>query len=231
MFAVLIWYPKPVRAERPEAGFRVTSDPPRIRPTARPTPTPTPPPPAAPPPRPAPVAVRSRNRPRVAHVATHAKALRLARAPRSAASGAAPLQEPFDAGDGVLSEAPASDGLGSGSASPAAPLTSGPTPSPSPTATPKASCATPEREARTLDAVVPDRPQIALDRGSLGSVAIRVDLRVDGSVIGATVVRSAGDAALDAAALGAALRSRFAPEIVACAPHAGSYLFRVDFTG
>lgn len=95
----------------------------------------------------------------------------------------------------------------------------------------RASCAKPNLAARTIDAMVPDRPAIAVDRGAVGTVAVRVELDASGDVLGASIQYSAGDAALDAAALEAARHSRFAPEIVDCAPHSGTYLFRVDFTG
>lgn len=74
-------------------------------------------------------------------------------------------------------------------------------------------------------------PAIAREEGVTGVVQISVEIGVDGTVGKTTVFRSSGNQLLDDSALTAAEQTRYDPEIFRCEPQAGTYLFRVDFTG
>jgi TonB family protein len=111
------------------------------------------------------------------------------------------------------------------------PATPAPTPVPTPSPTPKPQCANPNLEATTINAVTPDMPDIARQEGATGSVSVKVTLDATGAVTGTEIYQSAHNAALDQAAIAAAKASKYQPEIVNCVKTAGSYIFRVDFTG
>ncbi len=107
-----------------------------------------------------------------------------------------------------------------------------PPPPPTPTPTPLApKCAVPNVEPTTLNAAEADYPDIARQQGVVGTAAVKVTLDAGGHVGGAEISKSAGNAALDQAAVKAARASTYKAEVVNCVPTAGSYLFRVDFTG
>ncbi len=128
-------------------------------------------------------------------------------------------------------DSPASDATGGG-ASPGSggqgSLESGPAPTPTPT--PKAACAQPHVDAAVTHAVEPEYPEVARQQGLTGTTQVKVTLAENGAVIDAQVYASSGSTALDVAAIAAAKRSSFAPEIDDCRQHAGSYLFRAEFS-
>jgi TonB family protein len=82
-----------------------------------------------------------------------------------------------------------------------------------------------------LVVVEPDADPELIARSAGTEAKIRVELSETGAVISAEIAQSTGDARLDEAARLAALHSTYAPEIDACRPRGGSYLFRVDYTG
>jgi periplasmic protein TonB len=92
-------------------------------------------------------------------------------------------------------------------------------------------CAQPNVDAHTRSVVEPDVDTDDAAQGAGSEAQIRVDLSDTGAVLAAIVARSTGNPRLDEAARLAALHSTYAPEIADCKPRAGSYLFRVDFTG
>src|SRR5579862_8110427 len=98
-------------------------------------------------------------------------------------------------------------------------------------ATPRPSCRVPNREATTTRAVEPDVPEIARQEGAVGVAQIQVSLGPDGAVRSVSIYQSTGNSSLDQAALGAARASSYAPALEECAPVAGTYLFRVEFSG
>jgi len=98
-----------------------------------------------------------------------------------------------------------------------------------PTAAPPA-CTQPDRDARVVNPVTPDRPAAAAELGAFGTVDVRVTLAADGSVVSTAIEHSSGFASLDAAAKDAAARARYAPALSKCAAAGGTYLYRVDFT-
>jgi protein TonB len=99
-----------------------------------------------------------------------------------------------------------------------------------PAATPKPSCAQPHVDAAVTRAVEPDYPELARQQSLTGTTQVKVTLAETGAVMDAQVYASSGSAALDAAAITAARRSMYAPEIDDCRQHAGSYLFRAEFS-
>jgi TonB family protein len=116
-------------------------------------------------------------------------------------------------------------------ASTAPPATPAPTPAP-PTPTPKPACAVPNKDAAIKgSAAEADYPDIAKQQGAVGTTQVKVSLDAAGGIASVTVYKSSGNQALDNSALAAAKATSYTPETVNCVPEAGSYLFRVDFTG
>lgn len=158
-------------------------------------------------------------------VATQTKSVALAQ-PRSEAHGSAPHAGLAAGGNATA----ASAGTAPSGAPVADPVVATPTPAtPEPSPTP--GCASTPHEASVIDAVTPDRPQLAEDEGATGRVQVRVDLAPSGAVVTAKVYVSSGNAALDAAAVTAAMHARYAPANDGCTAIGGSYLYVVDYSG
>jgi TonB family protein len=98
-----------------------------------------------------------------------------------------------------------------------------------PPATEPPTCANPNVDAATLDAVAPDTPPIAAQQGISGDVTVLVSLDAQSHVTGARIMRSPS-ALLNDAALRAARASTFRTEIRDCRPVAADYAFIVEFT-
>jgi protein TonB len=94
-----------------------------------------------------------------------------------------------------------------------------------------AACANPNKEASVMNAQQPDYPDAARDLG-LGPVTALVEVTVgpSGNLISATIYKSAGNPLIDRAAITAAKQSTYSPKYVNCAPTAGDYLFRAEFS-
>jgi TonB family protein len=209
-----------------ETPFVVTDD--SRQPAPAPAPARTPPPIAqqTPPPRRA-LAVpvdRSRQASRPVAHARHAVS-----APHVVAiAGGGPIASGIGATSGP---AAGNDGDQDGTGSAGPPLEPTGPPAPLATTAPVPACAQPNVDAHTRSVVEPDVDSEDAAQGAGSEAEIRVDLSDTGTVLAATVARSTGNPRLDEAARLAALHSTYAPEIVDCKPRAGSYLFRVDFTG
>ncbi len=98
--------------------------------------------------------------------------------------------------------------------------------SPVPTATPRPACSAPDVAASAVDPVQPSMPE-----GAPTDAVAQVEVSLDaaGNVTAAQIYRSANDLRLDRAALAAARETKYRPQIRACVPIGGSYLFTVDF--
>ncbi len=96
-------------------------------------------------------------------------------------------------------------------------------------AAPLASCPQPNRKPGVDETVEPEQPEGT--EGVTGTVRVEVALSASGQVLGAKVGQSSGNALLDQAAVTAARRAKFHSERVNCVDVAGSYFYRVDFTG
>ena len=131
---------------------------------------------------------------------------------------------------GNVASAPAA--ATAGPAATGVPATPAPaTPAPTATPAPKPACANPNADATTVNTADAEYPEIARQQGAVGSAAIKVTLDATGHVTSVELNKSAGFPALDEAAKRAARASTYSPEVVNCVKTAGSYLFRVDFTG
>jgi TonB family protein len=84
-------------------------------------------------------------------------------------------------------------------------------------------------EASTMSVVQPQVPASAFGDGAQGTVQVLLDVATDGSVASTSIYKSSGRADLDEAARKAAAASLYRPQIVACMPAPGKYLFRSDF--
>jgi len=82
--------------------------------------------------------------------------------------------------------------------------------------------------ARFIHRVEPVYPQLAIDRGSEGTVIVLVTIGPDGTASDVRIAQSSGDASLDAAALAAARASTFAPPQVDGQPATQTY--RIIYT-
>jgi len=92
------------------------------------------------------------------------------------------------------------------------------------------SCATPNQAPTLLKALAPVAPAtVGILHGTI-TVIVRVTVAADGSVHEARIVQSSGDEAIDRSALLAARLSSYAPQILACVPVSGTYLFRAQFS-
>jgi protein TonB len=99
-----------------------------------------------------------------------------------------------------------------------------------PTDAPGPACSNPNIEAKTINAVSPDRTASGFDAGTNATAMIKVDLDADGRVTGVSVYASTGSMELDRAAMDAARESTYAPEMRDCQDVSGSYLFKVEFS-
>jgi protein TonB len=200
------------------------------------TPTPPPPPPPRPTPPPRPVlhtrvralaprpVARAIALPRTLAIAPHAATV--PRAVRSRdALGAAAVSAPGHA-EAAAVNAPGASG-GAPLAAPVLATSLPATPEPSPTP----GCANAPHDAAVIEAVTPERPQIADAEGATGRVRVRVDLAASGAVVAASVYASSGNAALDAAAVVAAEHACYAPASDGCKSIGGSYIYVVDYSG
>lgn len=97
-------------------------------------------------------------------------------------------------------------------------------------ATPAATCATPNVNAKVTHAAPAEYPQAAARR-NLGPETVLVQVRVGptGALEYATIYKSSGDADIDRASLDTARNSTYAPKIVDCVATAATYLFRMQF--
>lgn len=165
--------------------------------------------------------------PRKAPAAHHATKPTVPRAPvarRVAASG--PGRTIRARGDGPVADpGPAGPGTGIGPAVGNPPGAAGGPPAD--VATP--GCAQPDREARTIDTVQLQAPEIAREQGLTGTAQVEVTLRPDGGVQSVAIYKSSGSTALDDAALAAARQTTYAAARRNCEPVPGSYLFTAEF--
>jgi TonB family protein len=212
----------PLAAEPLETPFRITSD--RTPKTPQPTPRPIVRR------RPLPVAVRVAPRAAAPIVPPHttAHAPHAANTQSRVVAVAAPRiaggRARF-AGSGNGSPGAPGPGIASGLGEPIA------SPPPAPTGEPTPACAASPLPAHTLVVAGPDIEPDEVSQDPRSHADIQVDLSETGAVIDASVYVSTGNPRLDEAARLAALHTTYAPEIRDCKPQAGSYLFRVDFTG
>lgn len=110
---------------------------------------------------------------------------------------------------------------------PARPPDSAPTPS---------HCTLANEDAQTISISKVTYPEFARANRTQGTVDVRVDLSDRGLVESAKIHRTTagdriGNSALTESAILSASESTYAPERIACVARAGSYFFRVDFTG
>jgi protein TonB len=191
-----------------------------------PPPTPTPPPPT-PPPKQTPPPVKQTNPPPQVKIKLNVTKLQSHSGP-STENKYVPPPKGSEEGNpnGTTASGPPvppSTGI---------PATPAPTPVPTPAPTLKPSCATPNADAgisgSPADAEYPD---IARQQGAVGTTQVRVSLDATGSVLSVGVYKSSGNQALDNAAMVAAKSTRYTPEVVNCVKTAGTYSFKVDFTG
>ncbi len=207
----------------------------RVKPTPKPTPTPTQPPPS---PTPKPV---KQTPPPVKQTQPPVKQL-VVHPPKTNSNSKSASSEnryvpPPKGDEGGVPRGNGAIGKPAPVATAAAvktgpPATAAPPPPPTPTPTPPApKCAVPNADATTVNAADADYPDIARQQGVVGSAAVKVTLDATGHVTGADINKSAGNAALDQSAIKAARASTYKAEVVSCVPTAGSYIFRVDFTG
>jgi TonB family protein len=97
-----------------------------------------------------------------------------------------------------------------------------------PTPPPTPSCAVPNADAKTTNAVQAETPPIAQQQGISGEVTVVVSLDETSKLVSATVQKSPS-ALLNNAAVNAAKASKFQTRIVNCKPVADSYRFIVEF--
>jgi TonB family protein len=88
----------------------------------------------------------------------------------------------------------------------------------------------PNVEATVADAVKPEYPESARNRGfGRSTVEVEVSVGPVGSVLGTRVTKSSGNSLIDDATVRAARESTYSPKLVNCQPTQGSYLFRAVF--
>ncbi|MBV9102829.1 MAG: TonB family protein [Candidatus Eremiobacteraeota bacterium] len=109
-----------------------------------------------------------------------------------------------------------------------------PIPAPAPAHVAASPCTEAYRAASARRLVPPNLTapgvQVGFSEGIFpATVTIEVKLADDGTVLRARVVRSSDFAPYDAAAIDAARRSMFAPEMMRCRAHGGTYAFEVTF--
>jgi TonB family protein len=91
-------------------------------------------------------------------------------------------------------------------------------------------CSRPFANAALDRAAIPIYPDSARLNGTAGVALIQVTLDESGTESAVRVFRSSGDASLNVAALDAAKTSTYFPQVFACRPRRGSYIFRADFS-
>jgi TonB family protein len=91
-------------------------------------------------------------------------------------------------------------------------------------------CSRPFANAALDRAAIPNYPDSARLNGTAGVALIQVTLDESGTESAVRVFRSSGDASLNVAALDAAKTSTYFPQVFACRPRRGSYIFRADFS-
>jgi len=195
-------------------------------PTPKPTPPPTPPPKTTPPPvkqtNPPPQPKLKVNPPKTTTQSKSAPSEKQYVVPKVGSQNGVP--------QGTVNSAPPAP-PSTATGPPAVAKTAAPTPVPTTPPTPKPVCPVPNADASTVNAAEADYPDIARQQGVVGSVAVKVTLDAAGHVLATEINKSAGNASLDQSAIKAARASTFAPEVVNCVKTAGSYVFKVDFTG
>lgn len=203
----------------------------KVRVPTPPPPTPTPPPPT-PPPKSTPPPVKQTNPPpQVKLKVNPPKTTSNAKSSSSEKQYVPPkggTQLGVPQGNAASAPAVAATSAPAATGAPATPVA---TPAPTATPAPKPACAVPNADATTVNAAEAEYPEVARQQGAVGSAAIKVTLDAAGHVTSVDLSKSAGNASLDEAAKRAARASTYSPEIVSCVKTAGSYLFRVDFTG
>jgi TonB family protein len=126
------------------------------------------------------------------------------------------------------------NGVPTGTSTAAAPVpvsaaTAAPAPPPTDPPTKPPSCANPNVEATTTNAVAPDTPPIAQQQGITGTVNVLINLDANSKIVGTPTVQSSPSQLLNAAAIKAAEESTFRTEIKNCEPVAATYIFSVEF--
>lgn len=204
----------------------------KVRVPTPPPPTPTPPPPT-PPPKQTPPPVKQTNPPPQPKLKIHPpKTTTKSKNSPSEHQYVVPKVGSENGNpQGTVNSAPPAPPATAVPAATGVPATPAPTPAPTPTPKPTPACANPNVDATTVNAAEADYPDIAREQGVVGSAAVKVTLDATGHVVDVSINKSAGNPALDQSALKAARASTYSPEIVNCVKTAGSYLFRVDFTG
>jgi TonB family protein len=97
---------------------------------------------------------------------------------------------------------------------------------------PKPRCAEPNKDAAIVGAGADaEYPDSAREQGAVGTTQVRVSLDAAGRVEDVTVYKSSGNPELDKSALVAAAATHYSAQRVNCVSQAGSFLYRVDFTG
>jgi TonB family protein len=82
---------------------------------------------------------------------------------------------------------------------------------------------------KPINAAMPDIPK-SDNRSGLSAAAL-VMVGADGRPTSAKIVKTSGDAAVDRATVAAAMGSTYSPEMKACKPVTGMYLFKVETGG
>jgi TonB family protein len=95
---------------------------------------------------------------------------------------------------------------------------------------PPVSCATPNQAVTILKAISPVPPAATANLTGTVTVIVRVAVAPDASVKDVRIVQSSADAAIDHSALLAARLSTYAPQMLACVPVSGTYLFHAAFS-
>jgi periplasmic protein TonB len=208
----------PSHAEQPETEKVSVSKKVKVVVPTPPPPTPTPPPPT-PPPKSTPPPVHQTNPPpqpklKVNVVHTTSK------------SNSGPSEAKYNVQKGSES------GVPQGTVASAAPAKAAATAAapPAPTPTPRPQCAVPNAEAKTVNAVTPDTPEMAKEQGVTGTVEVDVSLDAAGKVLSASVIKTPS-VLLNSEALKAARQSTYSPQIADCKPIPGDYKFVVEFAG
>lgn len=96
-------------------------------------------------------------------------------------------------------------------------------------ATTAPTCMTSDLDARIVQAVPADYPELARREGATGTTFVQVDLLATGDIADVSIAKSSGNSLLDDAALSAVRASRFAPAMHDCNEISGSYLVQVDW--
>ncbi len=90
-------------------------------------------------------------------------------------------------------------------------------------------CSRPDVPAALAQKVVPQMPEMAVEQGAAGTVAVKVSLSENGSVLGTSLDRTSGNASLDQEAIKAARQSTYYPARANCTAVPSTYLFVVEF--